>query len=94
MNSWPGTRQRFVFTFFTAFVTPRVRYSLFSDESYSIYLFHHILAVALGILVIEAGIGGLTGLIVLSLAVGLVSIAIHRYLISRSRVLRFEFNGK
>ncbi len=68
--------------------------AFFSDASYSIYLFHHVLVVGLGLVIIEVGIGGLAGMLMLIAIVVLITVGIHYFLISRIKILRFLFNGK
>ncbi|HEX7801286.1 MAG TPA: acyltransferase family protein [Pseudoxanthomonas sp.] len=65
-----------------------------SDASYSIYLMHHLIVVALAswLLTVHWGAWLKFG-VVLSVSVGL-SLAIHHFLILRHPLLRFLFNGK
>lgn len=72
--------------------SPRFRY--LSDASYSIYLMHHLIVVALAswLLTVHWGAWLKFG-IVLAVTVGL-SLAIHHFLILRHPLLRFLFNGK
>lgn len=66
----------------------------FADASYTVYLFHHLCVILLGYFLIRAPIPVWSkfSLIVLS-SVGL-TLAIHHFLILRSRTLRLMFNGK
>lgn len=72
--------------------SPLFRY--LSDASYSIYLTHHLIVVALAswLLTVHWGAWLKFG-VVLSATVGL-SLAIHHFLILRHPLLRFLFNGK
>ena len=65
-----------------------------SDASYSVYLFHHIFVIIIGIMLINANIGGTTGLIILVSSTTLITFIIHKYLISRVKILRYLYNGK
>jgi glucan biosynthesis protein C len=67
---------------------------LLSDASYSIYLFHQVLVIGFGLLLIRFEIGGLGGLIFLMVLVAIVSLAIHIIFISKIPLLRLLFNGK
>lgn len=65
-----------------------------ADASFSIYLFHQVFVVVIGLLLINMGVGGLTGLFILVLTVFFLTVSIHLLLISRFKILRFLFNGK
>ena len=86
---------RGVFAAFRALVrrpSPRLRY--FSEASLSIYLFHHIFVVGLGVAFSKAAYN-----IMLEFAatVGIAlaaSLAIHHFLILRAPLLRLLFNGR
>ncbi|MCK4507223.1 MAG: acyltransferase family protein [Desulfuromonadales bacterium] len=66
----------------------------FSNSSYTVYLFHHVLVVAFGLAFIHFGIGGYWGLASLISIVFLASTLIHVFVISRSNYLNYLFNGK
>jgi len=65
-----------------------------SDASYSVYLFHHVFVIAVGLLFIHYDIGGIVGMFLLMFIVGTVSLLIHLLLISKINILSFLFNGK
>lgn len=65
-----------------------------SDASYSIFLFHHVLVVFLGVFFAEFALGsGMKFVIISSLTLAL-TIAIHLLLIHRYSILSLAFNGK
>jgi glucan biosynthesis protein C len=66
-----------------------------ADASYSVYLFHHVIVVVLGVFVLPLtwlGAGG-KFLVVLCAAIA-SSLAIHHFCVLKIRALRFLFNGK
>jgi len=65
-----------------------------SQISYTVYLFHHGLVIAIGLLLIKYNIGGIFGLFLLMFLVALVSVSIHQFVISKVSILSFLFNGK
>ena len=65
-----------------------------SDASYSIYLFHHLFVVAVGLLLIRFGIDGYIGVPVLFVSAVGISLFIHNMLISKIPLFGFLFNGK
>jgi len=65
-----------------------------ADASYTIYLFHHVVVVAIAILLIKLNIGGVYGLVVLITSSSIVSIIIHKTLILKINLLSFLYNGK
>lgn len=66
----------------------------FSDASYTVYLFHHVLVMAFGILLINLGVGGFTGMIILAAAAMAVSLLFHVFFVAKWKIMRFMFNGK
>lgn len=65
-----------------------------ADASYTIYLFHHLLVIALGILVIKYEIEHNVGFPLIVGGVFLTTLLIHRKLILKSKTLHLLFNGK
>jgi len=65
-----------------------------SDISYTVYLFHHILILLIGIVLIYYGIGGLLGMSIQIFLAASVAIMIDRFLISKVPILALLFNGK
>jgi glucan biosynthesis protein C len=83
------------FAAFARFANKKSQFFLWlSDASYSIYLFHQVLVVAFGLLLIQSGVGGWVGLILLVTVVASCSALIHQYVIRPVPLLRFLFNGK
>lgn len=64
-----------------------------ASSSYSVYLFHHILVISFGLLFIEFGIGGLTGLVLLMAVAFALSAVLHSHFVSSSGILTYLFNG-
>jgi len=64
------------------------------NASYSIYLFHHVIVIAFGLLLIKLNIGGGVGFILLIILTGITSLIIHQKLIMKYRFLTRLFNGK
>lgn len=67
---------------------------LLSNASYTVFLFHHVLVVAVGLLLIKLNIGGILGMATLNLIVLSISVLIHILLVSKSNFLSYLFNGK
>lgn len=65
-----------------------------SDASYSVYLFHHLIVIALGLLVIKAGLAPLPGFCLVVISTFALTLALHHYLIAPNVLLRRVFNGK
>lgn len=83
-----------VFSLFKAFGDQPSFVSRFTASvSYSVYLFHHVFVIAFGLLFIRLGIGGTTGVILLTLIVLAAGIAMDLVLVSRYDWLSFFFNG-
>lgn len=83
------------FHLFYKYANSKSRIFLFlSEASYSVYLFHHVLVVGVGLLFIKYGIGDIGGLFLLMFIVGTISLLIHALLISKINILSFLFNGK
>lgn len=65
-----------------------------SDASYTIYLFHHIIVIIVGIFIIRNGIQIYAGF-PLAMSTSLVAtLLIHKYIIIKFKILRFLFNGR
>jgi glucan biosynthesis protein C len=65
-----------------------------ADASYSIYLFHHILVVLMGIALLALPLAPVVKFLVVSVVSMAVSLAIHHFAVLRVPLLRFLFNGK
>lgn len=65
-----------------------------SDAAYSVFLFHHIIVVVLGVTLLNYPIGAWAKFIfIASVSLGLSSL-LHIFIIRRNRVARLLFNGK
>lgn len=73
---------------------PAAHYRFLSDASYTVYLFHHLLVVALGLCWLQRGWPATIGLIALIALTLALTLLIHRFGIQASPALRFLFNGK
>jgi glucans biosynthesis protein C len=65
-----------------------------SDSAYSVYLFHHVLVVGLGIMLLDYQIGAWLKFAIVCGTSLIVSSLMHVLLIRRSRVAQLLFNGK
>jgi len=83
------------FTFFNKFFNKKSKLFLFlADASFSIYLFHHLFVIAIGLLLINLNIGGYLGFFILFGIIMLITLSIHHFLISKITLLAFLYNGK
>ena len=83
------------FTLFYKFFNKESKFfSFLAEASYSIYLFHHVLVVLGGLILIKLNIGGYLGFFILLLFVSALSLSIHHYLISKVNFLALLYNGK
>ena len=64
-----------------------------SRASYTVYLFHHLLVIVFAVVLIELGVGGLPGLIVLTTGVAGAALFIHHFIVAPSPIGRYLFNG-
>jgi glucan biosynthesis protein C len=65
-----------------------------ADASYSIYLFHHIFVVLVGIALLALPLAPVVKFLVVAAVAVAVSLAIHHFAVLRVPLLRFLFNGK
>ena len=66
-----------------------------SDASYSIYLFHHIIVVVLGALLVDmAWVGAPAKFATVVIATFAAGLILHKYAVSRYRLLSLLFNGR
>jgi len=83
------------FHFFYKYANSKSKTLLFlSESSYSVYLFHHVLVIGVGLLFIRYEIGDISGMLLLVFVVGMMSLLIHSLLISKINILSLLFNGK
>jgi len=83
------------FVLFYRFMNRRTQWMyILSDASYTIYLFHHLFVIALGLLFIKFGINSYIALLILFLGAAGFSLLVHRRFIARIPWLAFLFNGK
>ncbi len=74
--------------------TPSPLGNFLSDASYTVYLFHHFVVVALGILVMPLVIGPYLKFALVTVATLAVTVMLHRFVISRVPLLRLLYNGR
>lgn len=65
-----------------------------SDASYTVYLFHHVIVVGSGYLLIQLGTPPIPSILILIASTALGTLVIHKHVILRSMLARFLFNGK
>jgi glucan biosynthesis protein C len=65
-----------------------------AEISLTVYLFHHLIVISLGLVLIEMGVTGVAGFLLLSAMVLGCSIAIHTWGIQPFPALRLAFNGR
>lgn len=83
------------FSLFNLAVTRSHQYWRFlSEASYSVYLFHHVIVISLGLLLINVGLPPLVGFCLIVAVTLALTLAIHKYLIAPNKILRLLFNGK
>jgi len=82
------------FIFYKYFNTKSAFFSYLSEASYTIYLFHHLFVILYGIILINTELNIYLKFIILVIATFSTTALIHRYLILKSPVLRYLFNGK
>ena len=71
----------------------RVTRSL-ADASYTVYLFHHIVVIVLGIALLRAPIWVGVKFLIICVATWVTTLAIHFLVVRRVALLRYLFNGK
>ncbi len=85
----------FVFTIFRKHLNRKSRLIFnISDASYTIYLLHHVLVIAIGIILIKLNIGTMVGLLILFVSSVLLSYIIHRKVILRNSLFKLLINGQ
>lgn len=83
------------FYVFRRFFNKQTRAWLFlSDASYTVYLFHLLFVIGFGIVLIRFNVNGVIAMPLLMVATACVTLAIHAFVIRKSRVARFLYNGK
>lgn len=65
-----------------------------SDASYTVYLFHHIFIISIGLIIINNDIDYLLGFPTLILLTLVITFSLHKYVILPNIILRYIFNGK
>lgn len=73
---------------------PSKVFGYLADASYSIYLFHHMWVVMVGIVLIPLALNLYVKFVLLLVTATTISFAIHHFAILRSPLLRYLFNGK
>jgi len=93
LSAWFGSAIAF-YIFMNFFNKQSSLLYFLADASYTVYLFHQVLVVGFGLILIKLNIGGVFGLSLLIISVLIVSILIHTRFISKIKVLKFLYNGK
>ena len=65
-----------------------------SGASYTTYLFHNILVILVGCVMIHYNVSALAGMCITIVTTTIITLAIHKYLVSRNKTLQLLFNGK
>jgi glucan biosynthesis protein C len=73
---------------------PSKLFSYMSEASYTVYLFHHVTVMLLGIALMTAPINVYMKFSIVVTATFAIVLAIHHFLILKVRPIRFLFNGK
>ncbi|MGX5175398.1 acyltransferase family protein [Aliikangiella sp. IMCC44653] len=83
------------FYFFHKLTNKPTKQALFlSDASYTVYLFHHIFVVGIGLIVVQQKLSPVLSMLILMSSTLAATLLIHKYIIVRSNLLRYLFNGK
>jgi len=82
------------YIFYRFFNGPSEKWKFLSDASYTVYLFHHVLVIGIGFLLIQLEIPPLLSMFVLILMTSTITLYIHKHVILKSRYARLLFNGK
>lgn len=80
--------------FYRFFNQPSQTYRYLSEASYTVYLFHHLVVIALGLCWLQLGWPADAGLMVLVFLTLAITLLIHRFAIQPNQLLRYLFNGK
>jgi len=80
--------------FYKYFNSPSSMWRFLSDASYTVYLFHHLIVISLGIILINLKIQPLIAIPILILLTLVITLSIHNYWISKSKWAYLLFNGK
>ena len=93
LSAWFGSAMSFYL--FMKFFNKESKYFYFlAEASYTVYLFHQVLVIGFGLVLIKLNIGGILGLVSLITSVLFVSILIHVLFISKIKFLKFLYNGQ
>lgn len=65
-----------------------------SEASYSVYLFHHVLVIMLGLILIDRSVPWYFGLPILMVITLALSLSLHVYVVKKYAFVEFLFNGK
>lgn len=80
--------------FYRCFNRPIKALRTLSDASYSVYLLHHCLVIALGFALVYLNFSAMLGFITLVSLVTVITLFLHTKVIANSKVLLYLFNGK
>ncbi len=84
-----------VLQFFYRIIRGETRFvKTLNDSSYSIYLFHHAIMVSLVLVLLRFSIGPFPKFLLACVISFAIAAAMHLFLVRKSRVLRFIFNGR
>jgi len=85
----------FVFNVFMKFFNAESTFWLYmSNASYTIYIFHHLIVISLGVLLSKSTFNANILLLFVIIATFLLCLAIHHFFILKFKLLSFMYNGK
>lgn len=82
------------YVFKSLFSKPSPLMQYLSEASYTVYLFHHLLVICLGVVMIELNWNALLSYSLIVTTAMVLCLGIHHFLIRRIPLLRFVYNGK
>jgi len=91
--AWSASNLCF-YIFYHFFNTPSKTWRFISDASYTVYLFHQIIVIMFGMVLIYFGISSIAAFPVIVITVTALTLGLHRYIISTNKWLRFAYSGK
>jgi len=93
LSGWIGSI--LCFYVFMKFVNKPIKlFHFMAEASYTVYLFHQLLIILFGSVLIQLDINAILGMFLLIIITTIGSVLIHVKFISKSKMLRLLFNGK
>lgn len=82
------------YSFYRFFNAPSEKWSFLSGASYTVYLFHHVIVIMMGLLLIRLDLAPVFNMVLLVFITMTTTLYIHKHLILKLKVARLLFNGK